>query len=179
MQIETILVADLHLDPSNARNHPTKNLDAIKGSLAKFGQQKTIVIDANNVVIAGNGTLEAAKALKWSTIQCVRSCLDGTDKMAFAIADNRTSELATWEDTVLRDSLTALDEAGVDLNSLGWDDEDLKQWLGEKEFVPDLPDDDEKDAKEKNLLLIVKCNTDDDLQMLFLELNDRGFQVKI
>jgi len=64
MQIETILVADLHLDPSNARNHPTKNLDAIKGSLAKFGQQKPIVIDKNNVVIAGNGTLEAAKA-RW------------------------------------------------------------------------------------------------------------------
>ncbi len=143
MQIESISVADLNLDPSNARAHPTKNLDAIKGSLAKFGQQKPIVIDANNVVIAGNGTLEAAKALKWSTVQCVRSCLEGTDKMAFAIADNRTSELATWEDTVLRDSLTALDEVGFDLGSIGFDDEDLKQWLGEAEKVEPGCDEDE------------------------------------
>ena len=179
MQVEMIMISDIKTDRKNARKHSEKNLAAIQGSLAKFGQQKPIVIDDKNTIIAGNGTLEAARALGWTAVGCVRSDLVGTDRTAFAIADNRTSELATWEDAVLRDSLTALDEIGFDLGSIGFDGDDLKQWLGEKEFVPDLPDDDEKDAKEKNLLLIVKCNTDDDLQMLFLELNDRGFQVKI
>lgn len=61
MKTELISIVDLQLDPHNSRKHPDKNLAAIKGSLSKFGQQKPIVIDKNNVVIAGNGTLQAAK----------------------------------------------------------------------------------------------------------------------
>lgn len=61
-------VADLALDPANARKHSDKNLAAIKASLTRFGQQKPIVIDSSGVVRAGNGTLAAAKALGWAEI---------------------------------------------------------------------------------------------------------------
>lgn len=72
MQIEEVAIASLAFDPSNARKHSVKNLDAIKGSLAKFGQQKPIVI-SNGVVVAGNGTLEAARSLGWESIRAVTS----------------------------------------------------------------------------------------------------------
>ena len=110
MEILKIKVADLHSDPANARTHSPENLLAIRASLSRFGQQKPVVIDAKNVVRAGNGTLAAARSLGWEEIDCVRSGLDGADATAFAIADNRTAELAGWDAEALTAQWEALDE---------------------------------------------------------------------
>jgi len=110
MKVERVLISSLISDPANVRKHNIKNLEAIKGSLAKFGQQKPIVVGENGVVIAGNGTLAAALALGWNEIDVVRSKLIGPDATAFAIADNRTAELAEWDDELLRDQLRSLSE---------------------------------------------------------------------
>lgn len=108
MKVETVKIDTLVFDPANARKHDEKNLGAIRSSLQRFGQQKPIVVDANGVVRAGNGTLAAAKALGWKEIAIVRSPLSGSEATAYAIADNRTSELAEWDDDVLSQTLAAL-----------------------------------------------------------------------
>ena len=91
-------VADLRLDPANARAHSERNVQAIADSLARFGQQKPhVVITSDGVVVAGNGTLEAARLLGWTQIACVTTDLEGGDVRGFAIADNRTAELAEWD----------------------------------------------------------------------------------
>jgi len=56
MTVESLPITTLHLDPANARLHSPRNLEAIKSSLHRFGQQKPIVIDARNIVRAGNGS---------------------------------------------------------------------------------------------------------------------------
>jgi hypothetical protein len=124
MQIERIDVSTLVFDPVNARKHDERNIEAIKGSLAKFGQQKPIVVGEGNVVIAGNGTLEAARALGWESIDIYRTPLRGAEAMAFALADNRTSELAAWEDDILKDHLKALSDDGWDIGDIGFDPDD-------------------------------------------------------
>jgi site-specific DNA-methyltransferase (adenine-specific) len=124
MKIERINVAELSLDPSNVRKHDRKNLDAIKASLRKFGQQKPIVVDAKGIVLAGNGTLTAAKELGWTEIEITRTTLQGVEATAFAIADNRTAELAEWEDS-LADVLKSLAKADIDLAELGFDENAL------------------------------------------------------
>ena len=63
MKYETVTVASLMLDPANVRKHDHKNIDAIKASYARFGQQKPIVVDGDGIVRDGNGQLMAAKAL--------------------------------------------------------------------------------------------------------------------
>jgi hypothetical protein len=115
MNFETISVADLSLDPSNVRKHSRRNLDAIKASLRKFGQQKPIVVDAKGIVLAGNGTLTAANELGWTEIQIVRTELAGVEATAFAIADNRTAELAEWEEDGLAKVLESLKVEDADL----------------------------------------------------------------
>lgn len=125
MQIETVKVSSLIPDPANVRKHPEKNLLAIKGSLARFGQQKPIVVNHKNIVVAGNGTLEAAKSLGWTEIKIVRSDLSGSMATAFAIADNRTSELAEWDDSLLSLQLDALKHDGFDLDDIGFGDFDF------------------------------------------------------
>ena len=122
MKIEKISIDKLLLDPANARKHGKKNLDSIKGSLAKFGQQKPIVVNTDNVIVAGNGTLQAAKELGWKEINIVRTDLKGSDITAFGIADNRTSELAEWDDDVLKELLEGLKAEDFDLSAIGFDD---------------------------------------------------------
>jgi ParB-like chromosome segregation protein Spo0J len=108
MKTKLVDIASLSLDPANLRRHPERNMQAIMGSLRRFGQQKPIVVDAKGVVIAGNGTLAAAKQLGWKQIAVVETALAGSDATAFAIADNRAAELAEWDDDALAKTLAAL-----------------------------------------------------------------------
>jgi ParB-like chromosome segregation protein Spo0J len=156
MKIEKIAISKLVKDPANVRRHGQKNLDAIKGSLLKFGQQKPIVIDDKSIVIAGNGTLEAAISLGWTDIDCVRTTLKGTDKAAFGVADNRTSELAEWDDDALGSMLQAMREDGLDLKEIGFDLDDIARFeisedANGKEF-------DESCADKVDFLECPKCN---------------------
>jgi ParB-like chromosome segregation protein Spo0J len=128
----SVTIADLSQDPANARKHDDKNIDSIIASLRRFGQQKPIVIDASNVVRAGNGTLEAAKRLGWDSIECVKTDLKGSDAIAYAIADNRTAELAEWDSDILAAQLSGLltdDEALA--NAAGFSAEEIEAMLGD------------------------------------------------
>ena len=128
MTVETLPLTAVSLDPANVRQHDDRNLDAIRGSLARFGQQKPIVIDSAGVIRAGNGTYLAAKALGWETISVVRTDLEGIEATAFAIADNRTSDLSTFDDQALAQLLKTL-AAEDALVGTGFDDEDIRELL--------------------------------------------------
>jgi site-specific DNA-methyltransferase (adenine-specific) len=138
MKTELVKVDTLVFDPANARKHGEKNLSAIKSSLQRFGQQKPIVVDANGVVRAGNGTLAAAKALGWKEIAIVRSPLSGSEATAYAIADNRTSELAEWDDDVLSQTLAALQIEDEELAlASGFDAKEIDALLAPDEVTED------------------------------------------
>jgi DNA modification methylase len=135
MEVTRRLISDLTLDPGNARLHSQKNLDAIKASLTKFGQRKPIVINNKGVILAGNGTVEAAKALGWDHIEVatVPADWDEATARAYALADNRTAELAEWDENVLAKQLLDLLDEEFDIEALGFE-------LPEPEITPE-PDD--------------------------------------
>lgn len=171
--LETLNIADLVFDPNNARKHSSKNLDAIKGSLTKFGQQKPIVVDKKNVIIAGNGTVAAAKDLGWKTIKAVRSELEGFMQSAFALADNRTSELAEWDFDVLKESLVKLEIEGFEIDAIGFSDFDL-DFLGQNDL-------DGKDSKEKSpsLTLEIIFSDHETMNEYYDKLSSEGLIVKV
>jgi len=123
--VERVHVDSLKYDPKNARIHPERNLAAICQSLERFGQQKPIVVGKDDVVIAGNGALEAARKLGWEYIDIVRTELTGNDAIAFAIADNRTSDLSAWDAHALNELLAQLQADGVEL--VGWTDKEFER----------------------------------------------------
>ena len=139
MDIERIDIDLLTPDPGNVRTHDQRNLEAIKGSLRRFGQQKPIVVDSQGVVIAGNGTLAAAKDLGWTEINVVQTGLTGVEAVAYAIADNRAGELANWDDQALTRTLEALrDEDPTLLEDAGFLDDEFQKLLNfEREEIPD------------------------------------------
>lgn len=135
---EEVAIESIAKDPANVRNHSPRNIEAIKASLARFGQQKPIVIDADGKVLAGNGTLQAAIDLGWKTIHVTRSSLQGTEATAFAIADNRTAELAEWDYPALTQVFEDLQGIGFDLKEIGWEPHETEPLL-KADFDP-LPE---------------------------------------
>ena len=132
-----ISIAQLSLDPKNARKHSARNLEAIAASLLKFGQRKPLVVH-RGVVLAGNGTLEAARSLGWTEIEVseVPQDWDNDTAKAYALADNRTAELAEWDESELAKQLLELVDADWNIEELGFE-------------VPALSDiDDDKDEDE-------------------------------
>lgn len=127
-------LADLTPDPHNTRVHNPRNVGMIERALGDVGAARSIVIDEDGIVLAGNATIEAAARAGIERVQVVdadgetiiavrRSGLTAAQKTALALYDNRTAELATWD----ADVLAAIVEAGeVDLAAL-WREEELAE----------------------------------------------------
>lgn len=143
MKLETIKIASLTPDPQNARTHDDTNLKAIQGSLKEFGQRKPIVITQDNTIAAGNGTVAAAKELGWTDIQAVRVPADWDAERikAFALADNKTAELANWNQQILTAQLRELELVGFDIVELGFElPEILLETQVIEDNIPELPE---------------------------------------
>ena len=129
-------IGKLTADPDNVRKHPNKNLSAITGSLKQFGAARSIVIDGKDVVRAGNGTLQQAVQAGIKKVQIVDADgqtliavrrKDWSDSQAagYAVTDNRTNDLATWNFGELSSQLQALAGHDIPMADLGWNEKDL------------------------------------------------------
>jgi len=124
-------IEGLNLDPANARLHPEKNLAAIRASLHRFGQRMPIVVQKDGMVVrAGNGRVAAARELGWTHIAAVVVDEKDVEAVAFAIADNRTAELAEWDEEALAKLIRSLG-ADVELADIGFTDSEVEQLFRE------------------------------------------------
>lgn len=141
MNIKTVPLSELSLDPKNARKHSQRNLDAIAASLSKFGQRKPIVVQSG-LILAGNGTYEAAKSLGWKEISIaeVPADWDNDTAKAYALADNRSAELAEWDENELAKQLLELQDNDWDISQLGFDVPDIAETREtEEDEIPEPP----------------------------------------
>jgi len=143
MEISHVDIDILITDPDNARKHDEKNIKAIIGSLKKFDQVEPLVVRRqNNVVIGGNGRLEAMKKMGMSEVSVHYVDLDDQKAKALALALNRTSELATWDDDILGKALQTLQEDGFDIADIGFDvgdwDTPEKEGLSDPDEIPEV-----------------------------------------
>jgi len=111
-----LAIDSMQLDPANANRHDDASVSAIAASLAEFGQLKPIVVNVETgLIVAGNGTWEAARRLGWSMIAAVRVRQDAGAHVGYAIADNRTAQLAEWDNVRLVEAITQIHEDTPDL----------------------------------------------------------------
>lgn len=142
-------LADLQPDPRNARRHTPRNVGMIERALNEVGAARSIVVDENGRVLAGNATIEAAAQAGIERVQVVdadgetivavrRSGLTEEQKARLALFDNRAAELAGWDAGILAelaqetdlsqlfndDELAALlEQAGTEIINSAADDE--------------------------------------------------------
>ena len=152
-------------DPANARTHDRRNLDAIKASLRAYGQRTPIVVqitsDGRRIIRKGNGTTQAARELaeggdpRWWMIAAVEVREDSLSATGYAIADNRTSELAAWDDDVLGALLQEVAAADEELlATTGFSDEEMQALLDDVVGSGSDDGDDGEDREEKYTLEI-------------------------
>jgi ParB-like chromosome segregation protein Spo0J len=129
-------IADLRPDPENARRHTPRNIGTIVDALHAVGAARSIVIDEDGVILAGNGTVEAAAEAGITRLRVVdadgeeviavrRRGLTPEQKRRLALADNRSAELAEWDYAALQGQLKALEAEGANLLTLGWSQDEL------------------------------------------------------
>lgn len=129
-------IKGLVADAQNARWHDERNIEAIMRSLDTFGQRKPIVVQRDgSIVRAGNGTVEAAKRLGWTQIAAVFVDDDEVRARAFAVADNRSAELAEWDFAALVENIRFVTDADIDSLVMGFSEGELRDILA-AEFKP-------------------------------------------
>ena len=143
MKIETRPIDSLRPDSRNARKHGKKNLETIKASLAQFGQRRAAVVRSDGTVLAGNGMLDAARSLGWTelSVTVVPDEWSDEEARAYALADNRTGELAEWDVAVLDEHLVELEVAGLDIEALGFEKPEREKVSADEEDVAEPPAD--------------------------------------
>jgi hypothetical protein len=136
-------------DPKNARLHPEDNLESIKQCLYLHGQYQPIIArkDTNHVVI-GNGRLEAALSLGWTQIAVQFMEMTEIEAISIGLADNRTAELAKWDQKTLADLGKLLGDAAHP--SIGWTLEELSAMRAADWVPPEIEDEDTDSVEGDN-----------------------------
>jgi DNA modification methylase len=128
--------------------NPRKNdgaVDKTAMSLKEYGWQQPIVLDKKGVIIAGHTRLKAAKKLGLKTCPVVvAENLTKAQVKAYRIADNKTSEFATWNDELLGVEMQDLLDMNFDIELTGFDASDFdfgdKSGLTDDDAVPEVPE---------------------------------------
>ena len=144
-----LTLADLTVDPRNARKHTARNIGMVEKALSEVGAARSIVIDENGIVLAGNATIEAAARVGIERVQVVeadgetivavrRTGLSEAQKSRLALFDNRTTELSEWDSGMI----TELANFERELLDGLFTDEELLKILNENDKLNKLPPDD-------------------------------------
>ena len=133
LAIELLATTALVPNPRNARKHPRRQINKIARSIETLGWATPLVIDEDNVVLCGNGRLEAAKELGLVEVPCVRLIdLNEPEKTALALADNKLGDGSSFDDDMVKSLLTELASIDFDMVVTGFE-------AGEVDFIVDGP----------------------------------------
>jgi DNA modification methylase len=116
-RIEMVAIESLKANPGNARTHSKRQIKLIADSLKAFGFLNPILIDENNVIIAGHGRVAAARLRGIAQVPVLRiEHLSADEKRAYVLADNQLAVLAGWDSDILAIELQHLTEIVVDFD---------------------------------------------------------------
>lgn len=140
-EIKMINIEDLIPYINNPR-HNDEAVGAVASSIAEFGFKVPIVVDKDMVIINGHTRLKAAKKLKLKQVPVIiADDLTPQQVKAFRLADNKVSEIATWDEDLLALELGQIDDIHMELFGFDMDlDIDSNKEPEEDNFEPEIPE---------------------------------------
>lgn len=128
LNIQEIDPAELRVWEENPRTNDHA-VDAVAKSVENFGFNVPILCDQNKNIIAGHTRWKAARQLGLNAVPVIQLEMTENQRKAFAVADNKTAEIADWDMPKLRDVFAELQKEDFDLQDLGFSDADLRRIL--------------------------------------------------
>lgn len=156
----------------NARVHNPDQVEMIAASISEFGFIKPVIVDESMMILAGHGAVEAAKHLGMSAIPIrIISGLTKKQKRGYVIADNRASELSSWDWDLLALELDDLHSADDDLVPLGFQDFGRDDTRTRRAHNVTLG--------EGRFLLQLEFESEKEMEAIYNELDNRGIDIKV
>lgn len=143
-RIEMIPLDRLKPYPRNARIHSRKQIGQIADSLKRFGFTNPVLVDDDNMILAGHGRVEAAKLIGMAAAPCLRlSSMSAAEKRAYVLADNKLALNAGWDDDILAGELRLIldDVSEIDIGITGFTVAEIDTLLDTAESGPTPLDD--------------------------------------
>lgn len=134
MQLINKKISDLKEYENNPRDN-TAAVDAVANSIKEFGFKVPIIVDGNNIIIAGHTRFKAAISLGLEEVPCiVANDLTPEQVKAFRLADNKVGEIASWDLDKLKLELENID--GLDMSLFGFESDVDPNEVYEDDFDP-------------------------------------------
>jgi len=174
MTIQSLPITDLHLDPANARRHSQRNLDAIMSSLARFGQQKPIVIDAKP---RRSRRQRNASRRQGPRLDARRYRPHRPDRRrGHRLRDRRQPHRRSWPSGTRTSS--ARHWADPELGDLGFNDDEIRQWIDGLDVSP-IDDPPVPTDFGESFQVIVDCQSESKQKELFERLTAEGWPCRL
>jgi ParB-like chromosome segregation protein Spo0J len=127
LSVSLVPVKNISPNPHNLRIHSEDQVRQIVNAIKQFGWTNPVLIDENNVLVAGHGRLMAANVLKINKIPAIyiRSDLSEDQRQILMLADNKIAQNAKWDEDALALSLATMLGDGLDLELAGWSADEL------------------------------------------------------
>lgn len=160
----------------NARLHSEQSIQAVIKSIQRFGFIHPVAVDNKSGIWAGHARVMAAERLRIPRTPTIDiSYLSPEERRAFAIADNQTALLSSWDEELLTAELADLDLSGFDLDVIGFTDRDL---AGLGIDGPGQPGDAPRETVPSSWACVVECRDEADQVALIERLQAEGYKVK-
>ena len=139
MKIEKISIDKIKMYENNAKEHPSWQIEKLSETIKKIGYRSPIIVDENNMILAGHGRYMALKKLGYSDVQVVRHTdLTEEDKKAYMIADNQYTLNTGFNFEILKQEIEELENMDFDTSLLGFDEIELQEIMEiEEELLTD------------------------------------------
>lgn len=154
----------------NAKLHPKEQIEQIKKSIEKFGNNDPIAVDENNVIIEGHGRIRALKELGYKEIDVIKlTHLTEEQKKAYILTHNKLTMNSDFDIDLLNEELDNIID--IDMADFGF------------EFAEDIEEEIQIDTSEKEIedksVLIVEAENEEQLEKLYDEFIERGLTCRV
>lgn len=170
MQIEKIKISDLLEYKYNAKEHPQWQIEQIVNSIKQFGFNDPIAIDENNTIIEGHGRLYALQEMGETEVDCIRlSHLGEEQKKAYILAHNKLTMNTDFDFDLLQLELDNIID--IDMSDFGFEiSKEMEVEANKNTEIKEIQDES---------VLIVEANSEDELEELYNEFQERGIKCRV
>ncbi|MFQ0999777.1 ParB N-terminal domain-containing protein [Gilliamella sp. BG6] len=173
-------VSDLKKHIKNSRTHSDDQIQQIINSIIEFGWTNPILIDENDIIIAGHGRLDAAEKLNLDNIPCVvLSGLTDVQKKAYLIADNQLALNAGWDFDILQAEIESLKFNNFDIDLLGFSKSDLNKIFSNEDLSIDCDSNLPDKSLENKIIVEIEVKTEKEQEQLYNEMTERGYVCRL